>query len=285
MKKGYIYSIISAILFGSAGLIIKLAFLEGVEPIGLLTLQYIIAVMLMLVMILIRNKKLLIVNKKELYNLFILGVVGNTFMTVFYYSAYNYLPMAMVTILLYTYPIIVFLYSLIFKSEIINWQKIAALIIAFVGCVFALGLTKGSLQYSIIGIGFGILSAVFYAFMNIYSEEKLSKVDALTINAYSTLFSLISLIIYKFPSFIFKGDLSKSLVTYTAILAVFCEIIPLTLMYAAIKHIGSLKASIIGNIETPTAMLLSYFLLKESISLIQVFGALLVIYAVYIIRK
>lgn len=285
MKKGYIYSIISAILFGSAGLIVKLAFIEGIEPIGLLTLQYIIAVIIMFILLYIKNKKMFLVSGQDLFRLFILGSIGNTFMTVFYYTAYSYLSMAMVTILLYTYPIIVFIYSLMFKSEVINIQKAVALIFAFIGCVLALGLTEGYLKYSIKGIIFGLLAAVFYAFMNIYSEKKLYKVDALTINAYSTLFSLLALIVYKFPSFIFKGNISIDLLSYTAVLAVFCEIIPLTLMYSAIKYIGSLKASIIGNIETPTAMLLSYVFLKEHLSLLQLIGAAIVIYAVYIIRK
>jgi drug/metabolite transporter (DMT)-like permease len=285
LKKGYVYSIISAVLFGSAGLIVKLAFMEGVNPIRLLTLQYIIAVTLMFLALTIKNKQELKVSKKELYHLFILGVVGNSFMTVFYYTAYHYLPMAMVTILLYTYPIMVYLYSLLFDKGEISSTKTLALITAFIGCILALGILGGGLKYSLKGIIFGVLSAVFYAFMNIYSENTLANVKPLTINAYSTLFSLISLILYSFPTFIFKGQVTLSFLSYTTILAVFCEIIPLTLMYAAIKHIGSLKVSILGNIETPTAMLLSFFILREHISFTQMIGAILVFYAVYLLRR
>jgi drug/metabolite transporter (DMT)-like permease len=284
LKKGYIYSIISAVLFGSAGLIVKLAYVEGVDPIGLLTLQYIIAVAIMFLILVVKNKQELKVSKRELYNLLILGVVGNSFMTVFYYTAYHYLPMAMVTILLYTYPIMVFLYYLFFHKGEISNTKTLALITAFIGCILALGILSGGLKYSLKGIMFGVLSAVFYAFMNIYSENKLPNVRPLTINAYSTLFSLVSLMIYRFPTFIFNEQVSLNVLGYTAILAVFCEIIPLTLMYAAIKHIGSLKVSILGNIETPTAMLLSFFILKEHISFTQMIGAILVFFAVYLLR-
>lgn len=285
LKKGYLYSIISAIFFGSAGLIVKLAFLEGTESVDLLTLQYFIAVPLMFILLFVFSKSRMRVSKKELLHLFVLGVVGNTFMTVFYYKSYSYLPMSMVTILLYTYPIIVFFYSVIFGRERISMHKILALILAFIGCIFALGLMKGEIKYSPLGILFGILAAVFYAFMNIYSEHRLSNVEPLAINAYSTLFSLLSLMVYKFPVFIFQGKVSTNMIKYTVILALFCEIIPLTLMYAAIKYIGSLKASIIGNIETPTAMLLSFLILKEPITIIQLLGAVLIFYAVYIIRK
>lgn len=285
LRKGYLYSITSAILFGCAGLILKFAYVEGIDAVTLLTLQYIIAVALMFIILYIKNKGLPKMSKNDLLHLFILGVVGNTFMTIFYYSAYKYLTMSMVTILLYTYPIMVFVYSAIFEKTKIVASKVNALVLAFAGCILALDLFNGQLKYSTKGIIYGLLAALFYAFMNIYSEKKMSNIDAFSINAYSTFFSLISLIIYRFPIKVFNGDISKATLGYTIILAVFCEIIPLTLMYAAIKKIGYLKVSIIGNIETPTAMLLSYFVLREPISFVQIIGAILVFYAVYIIRR
>lgn len=272
-------------LFGCAGLVLKYAYVEGIDPVTLLTLQYIIAVALMFALLYLKNKRLPKPDNKHLYHLIILGVVGNTFMTIFYYKAYQYLTMSMVTILLYTYPIMVFLYSIVFEKVKMGMNKVTALVIAFVGCILALDLINGQINYSIKGICYGLLAAFFYAFMNIYSEKKLKEVDSFSINAYSTLFSLVSLILYKFPITLFKGNISKATIVYTIILAVFCEIIPLTLMYAALKYIGSLKVSIIGNIETPTAMLLSFFVLREPISFVQIIGAILVFYAVYIIRK
>lgn len=285
MKKGYIYSILSAIFFGSAGLIVKFAYVEGVDSISLLTIQYTIAVAIMFIILVITNREALKVSKNILLHLAILGIIGNTFMTVFYYLAFKYLTVTMVSILLYTYPIMVFIYSFFFGKEKVGPKKFIALIMAFGGCVLALGLIGGKSAYSKVGILYGILSALFYAFMNIYSENKLSNVDSLTINFYSTLFSLISLIIYKFPVFVFKGEVSIGLIGYTTILAVFCEILPLTLLYAAIKRIGSLKVSIIGNLEIPTAMILSYIFLHESITLLQLIGAILVFYAIYKIRN
>lgn len=284
LKKGYLAAILSAIFFGSAGLIVKFAFGEGLDSIELLTLQYIIAVIIMFLIIFVSNKKALKVSGKTIFDLAVLGVIGNTFMTVFYYTAFKYLPVAMVAILLYTYPIIVFIYSFLFKKEKVNMTKFIALALAFIGCILALGLIPGNLKYSSMGILCGLLSAVFYAFMSIFTETKLHNVDSLTINLYSTMFSLLSLMIFKFPTFIIKGQFTFKVLGYTTILAVICEIIPLTLLYLAIKHIGALKVSIIGNLEIPTAMILSYLFLNESVSILQVAGAALVIYAVYSIR-
>ena len=284
MNKGYIYSIVSAILFGSAGLLVKLAYVGGIDSISLLTMQYIIAVPLMFLIMYIYNKKSFKVTKKQLLRLAVLGIVGNTFMTVFYYISFNYLPIQMVAILLYTYPIMVFIYSTIFKKHSLNATKIFAVFLAFFGCILTLDILSGGFKYSIKGVGFALICAMFYAFMNIYSEEKLQDLSPLAINAYSTLFSLIILMIYKFPMFVFSGNITKELLLYTAILAIFCEIIPLTLLYAAIKHIGSLKVSIIGNLEIPTAMLVSFFILHEQIASMQIIGTGLVICAIYMIR-
>lgn len=285
MKKGYIYAILSAILFGSAGLFVKLAFVGGIDSISLLTLQYMIAVPLMFILMYIFNKESIKITKVQLLRLAVLGVVGNTFMTVFYYISFEYLPISMVAILLYTYPLMVFVYSTVFKKDSLSYKKLFAVALAFFGCVLTLDILSGNLKYSLKGVIFALICAMFYAFMNIYSEEKLQGLAPLAINAYSTLFSLICLMIYRFPLFVFKGDVTTRLLGYTATLAIFCEIIPLTLLYAAIKHIGSLKVSIIGNLEIPTAMVVSFFILHEQIGNMQILGTVLVIYAIYSIRK
>jgi len=285
LKKGYIYSILSAILFGSAGLFVKLAFVGGIDSISLLTLQYMIAVPLMFILMYIFNKASFVITKTQLFRLAVLGAVGNTFMTVLYYISFEYLPIPMVAILLYTYPLMVFIYSTLFKKHSLSYKKLFAVLLAFFGCLLTLDILTGNFKYSLKGVVFALLCAMFYAFMNIYSEEKLEGLEPLAINAYSTFFSLICLMTYKFPIFVFKGEVSLRLLGYTAILALFCEIIPLTLLYAAIKRIGSLKVSIIGNLEIPTAMLVSFFILHEQIGYMQIIGTGLVVYAIYSIRK
>jgi len=283
-KKGYIYGILSAVLFGSAGIFVKLAQNE-LDSISLLIIQYIIAVSLMFITLYFTDKQALKVNTKDMVNLAILGVVGNTFMTEFYYLAFNYLSVAVTTILLMTFPIMIFIYSTIFKRQKISGVKSIAALLAFIGCIMALNIFKGQFTYSPIGIIFGLLAATFYAFMNIYSESRFDKVKPLAINAYSTLFSLITLCLFKLPLFLFRGELPLNSIGYVAILAIFCEIIPLTLLYASIKIIGAVKASIVSNLEIPTSLILSTFILKEEISLVQIIGATIVVYAVYLIKN
>lgn len=293
MKKGYIYAILSAVLFGSAGLFVKMSFKTGLSSTSLLIHQYTLAIILMFILLLILDKKDVKLTRHELKYLMILGVIGNTFMTVFYYMAFNYLPVALVNMLLYTCPIMVFFYEFFFQGIKFNRNKLMALLLAIVGCFLSLGLSSGHLNYSIIGIILALISALFYAFMNICTEKYLSNVKPLKINAYATLFSLMSLIVIQIGIGVYNGggisiyntSLSMESLKYITILAIFCEIIPLTLLYAAINNIGAFKTSIIGNIEIPIAMVLGYLFLSEGISIMQIFGALFIVVAVYLIKQ
>ena len=285
MKNGYIYAIAAAVLFGSSGMFVKLAQGTGLDSISLLTVQYMLAVTIMFAYAFIRNRKILVVGRKSLINLALMGVIGSTGMTLCYYTAFEYLPVAVVTMLLYTYPVLVFIYTCIFEKGSMNVQKTAAIVMAFTGCILALNFFGGSYSYPAFGIVLGLMSAVFYAFINIFSEKKLEKVDSLAINAYSTLFSLITLCLYRFPSYFFRGEVNPASMIYIVLLAIFCEILPLTMLYASLKLIGALKVSVISNLEIPTAFVMAYLFLNEKISVSQLFGSALIVCAIILIRN
>lgn len=278
-------AIISAICFGVAGILVKFSFLEGLNPITLLALQYTFAVILMFVMQAVNDFKELKLNSNQLCHLAILGSVGNTFMTICYYKAFQYLPVANVTMLLFTYPVMVFLYSIIFDRRRIDLKGVLAIILAFIGAMLTLDIFKIGFQISIKGLVYGLLCAVFYSFMNIYSEKRLKDVSAFSINAYSTLFSLIILYIYINPINLINTHISFKGYFIIILLAIICEIIPLTLLYSALKYIGYIKVSIIGNLEIPTSMLAGYVILQEKINIFQVIGGIMIISSVFLVKE
>lgn len=278
-------AIISAICFGLAGILVKFSFLEGLSAIVLLSFQYTFAVVIMFIIQLIKQPKDLKISKRQLYHLVVLGVVGNTMMTVFYYKAFEYLPVANVTMLLFTYPIMVFLYSIFFDKKKLSVRGVSAIVLALVGVILTLNILNNGFSFSVIGISYGILCAVFYSFMNIYSEKNLKEISSFSINAYSTLFSLIVLYIYVNPINLLKIDLSMESSIYIVLLAIICEIIPLTLLYAALKEIGYINVSIIGNLEIPTAMVVGSIVLSEKINLLQILGGIMIISAVFLLKE
>ncbi|MBC8061275.1 MAG: EamA family transporter [Clostridiaceae bacterium] len=284
MKKGYLHAILSAFFFGLAGVLVKLALKTGLESIQLIILQYMVSIPLLFIYIFITNKNKLKLTRRQLLNLIILGVIGNAPMTIFYYSAFERLPAPIVTIILYTYPFLIFVLNTLFFRRKIDKKILVLIIIGFLGAVLTLNIIGGNNTYSSKGMFYALVAAIFFAFMNMFSEKKLGSIDAFVINTYSTFFSLLVLVLYNYDHMLFLTKTTLPIVINVGILSLFCEVLPLTLLYSGIKKIGGLKTSIIGNLEIPTAIILSALVLNEKLVIIQLVGVALISYTTYRIK-
>ena len=285
MKKGYLHAILSAFFFGLAGILVKLALKTGLESIQLIVLQYMVSVPLLFLYIFITDKNKLKLTKTLLMNLIILGVVGNAPMTIFYYNAFERLPAPIVTIMLYTYPFIIFIYNTLFFRRKMDRKMLFLISIGFLGAILTLNIIGASNTYSTKGMFYAFMAAIFFAFMNMFCEKKLIQIDAFVINTYSTFFSLLALLSYNYAHMAFLAKVTLPIVLNVGVLSLFCEVLPLTLLYSGIKKIGGLKTSMIGNLEIPTAIILSALVLNEKLVGIQFIGVLLIIYTTYQIKK
>lgn len=283
--KGFIYAIISAVFFGSAGIFVKNGYSSDFTPVDLLMLQYIIASVILFSMCLIKYRSKLVLSKIKLKRLIIQGAFGNTLMTVFFYQSFKYLDVAVATMLLFTYPSMVAMTSFFILKERISRTKIFSIIGTFLGCILVLDIFAKGSGINRLGVTFALLSAVFYAFMNIYAENIVEELPGLVITFYTTIFSLIVLLVFNF-GFAYKiAAVSLPAFTNAALLAFFCEIIPLTLLYEAIKRIGPVSTAIITSVELPASAITAFVFLKEKLSLIQILGILIVVYCVIKLRK
>lgn len=285
MKKGYFHAILSALFFGMAGILVKIALTTGLDSIEIIILQYLISTPLLLGYIYIVDKNSLKLTKKQIVDLIILGILGNAPMTIFYYGAFAKLPAPIVTIILYTYPFMIFLFNSMVIRQKLNIKILFFILVGFVGAILTLNLFDINSSYSKYGIIYGVLAAIFFAFMNLYSEKKLQDVDALVINTYSSMFSLVVLGAYNFNHLNFLYQVDIKMIINIGLLSLLCEVLPLTLLYSGIKIIGGLKTSIIGNLEIPTAIILSSLILKEQLVVIQIIGVAMIIFTTYKIKK
>ena len=69
------------------------------------------------------------------------------------------------------------------------------------------------------------------------------------------------------------------------LMAVFSTIIPSYMVSAAIEKLGASNFSIIASIGPISTIVLAYFFLDESLSLLQIVGGLVVIFGIYYSRK
>lgn len=278
--KGFVFAVISALFFGSAGIFVKSGSSVDFTPVDLLMLQYLIATAILFIMCLLNYRSKLRLTRDMFIRLLIQGALGNTLMTVFFYLSFKYLDIAVTTMLLFTYPAMVAMASFIFFKEKVSKTKLFTILGTFLGCFLVLDIFSKSVTINYLGVIFALLSAVFYSFMNLYAEKIVTDVPGLVITFYTTIFSLAVLFIFNY-SFITKlGAITSSSVLNAGLLAFFCEIIPLSLLYESIKYIGPISTSIISSLELPASAIVAFIFLKEKLSTVQILGIILVVFCV-----
>ena len=146
---------------------IKSAAEIGIYPHTFVPLQYLVAFLVCLDIMLIRRIKW--ASPKNLAKLALLGVfTGGT--SVCYYSAVSLLPSSAALTLLFQYIWISVLIECLHKKKLPATSTIIAIVITLVGTLFATGLLDGSVAaLNPLGIAYGLGSALFYALFLYYS--------------------------------------------------------------------------------------------------------------------
>ncbi|MDW7675790.1 MAG: DMT family transporter, partial [Bacillota bacterium] len=213
------------------------------------------------------------VDRKELYYLIGLGIIGYGSMSGLFFSALNYIPASLTSMLLYTYPAIVTIVAILLKDESFSLTKGVALLLSLIGLIFILGTSIGTLNP--FGVLLGLGSACFYSCYIIVSNRVLKKVSSWEASTYVITSAAI---IYLFFGLVTNQlTMNVSLQSWIAItaIAVFSTIVAISCFFVGITYIGPAKASIVNTIEPIITVVAAAILFNEVFTLHQVFGGIL----------
>lgn len=272
--KGALLVIASAAGFGTLAIFIKFAYAAGANTVTILALRFLIAALLFWGVIKVRGIKIDI-ERSVVVRILALGGIGYGAMSTLFANTVKVLPASLAGMLLYTYPAQVSILAVLMGDEQFGWKKGAALGICFAG--LALVLDASFEQVSTIGFILGISAAMVYSFYIVLGNRLLKKADALVTTTLVCSAAAFVFLVY--------GGVTGQLVLnfpvsgWAAILgmAVFATVIAILGFFAGMSHVGATNASIISTIEPVITVILSWFLLGETISLIQLAGGGLIL--------
>ncbi|MGG4155189.1 EamA family transporter [Peribacillus muralis] len=96
-------------------------------------------------------------------------------------------------------------------------------------------------------------------------------------------FAFITTAVFQTPQIIWEGTLfTEGLWIYGLALGLFGMILPVYLFSISIPKIGLSKSSILSAVELPVAMIISVILLNEMVTLLQIFGVLIIIFGIFL---
>ena len=168
-KNAYTVSILAAgCLWGFMGLFRRYMGEAGFTSSGVIVLRCGVAAVCFGLTLLFTGPAQFKVKLRDLWCFLGSGVVSLLFFTFCYFQAMTLMSLSAAAILLYTAPAIVTLFSALLFKERLTAMKIAAVVLAFLGCALVSGLGSGSMTLSTAGILYGLGAGFGYAMYSIF---------------------------------------------------------------------------------------------------------------------
>ncbi len=283
---GVLLGILGIVLFSSKAVMVKLAYKYNVDAITMLLLRMLFSFPFYLaIAFLYRNKNSdNTITKKDYYWVLFFGLVGYYLASYFDFVGLTYIKASLERIILFIYPTIVLLLNRLFLKQPITKIQALAIFLSYVGIIIAFSdEVDVSGNHVFIGGFFVLLSAITYASYLVGSGWLIPKFGVVKFTAYAMIVSCISVFIhFSIISDVDLFALPWQVYGYGCLIAVFATVIPSFLVSASIKIISSSNFAIVAGIGPISTIILASIFLEEHLTLIQFFGALLVIIGIII---
>ncbi|MFA5902579.1 MAG: DMT family transporter [Desulfobacula sp.] len=259
----------------------------NVDPYSAAFLRFLIASFFLIFLTLKIEGSLPIISPGKLLIVILLGFAGVFSYNLFFFSGLGHIQANRASLIIACNPVFISLCAVFFFKERLNFLKIIGLCLSITGALIVI--SKGNLLNIFeSGIGKGellifgcVISWVTYSILGKKAMNDLSPIVSV---CYS---SIAGTILLFFPAF--NKGVFTNLMTYDAVewaslfyLGFFGTVLGFFWYYEGIKKIGPLKAGIFINFVPISAIIMSYFILNEPLTLSLVVGALLVIAGIYL---
>lgn len=281
MKKGYIYTALSAIIFGLMPLLTKIIIARGATS---LTIPFfrVFYVTIVLFFVLKIKKIDLHLEKRDLLSVILTSIFGSGLTIIILNESYNYVDTGIATSLHFLYPLFVAILCCFFYGEKIKKKQTISLSFALVGIICFMSKGNGSLFGYLLAIASGLTYAFYLVKMD---KSGLVKMNTLKLSFYLALFTTIEIFTMNLymQEVVFKMDaLSYGLLL---VLALSSSFLATVLLQKGVLLLGSTRASFICLLEPVTSMIVGILWLNEALTFNKGLGGLAIIISLIIFLR
>lgn len=290
-KKKFIYGILIGILgivlFSSKAVMVKLAYLYQVDALSLLLLRMLFSFPFYLVIAIIYSRKEnpSVIVKSDYYWIVFFGLVGYYLSSYFDFVGLQYIKASLERIILFLYPTIIIIFNKLFLKKPINSTQALAIFLTYIGIVITFqGEVAISGADTYLGGFFILLCAITYAAYLVGSGWLIPKFGVVKFTSYAMIVSCFCVFIH-FGLFsnvdIFGLQWEVYLLGF--LIAIFATVIPSYLVSESINRINSSNFAVIAGFGPISTIILAGIFLNEVLTLLQLFGALIVIFGILLV--
>ncbi len=280
-RVGILLVVVSAIGFGTLGILGKLAAEAGLSIPTVLFFRFLLASALVWAGLAVRGR-LRRFSGRDLFVSLGLGAFGYALMSGLYFWGLSFMSAGLVGILLYTYPVFVVVLSALVLDERVTRQTASALVLALTGVALITGGDPAGADPRGIIVVLG--AAVVYASYITLSRVALDTVPADQLTAHVLPAAACAYFVFGSAAGTLSVPGTISAWSIVVTIAVLATAIPIFTFFAGIDRIGASRASIVSTVEPVVTLLLGAAILYEPITLVTVGGGGLVLGGVLLVQ-
>lgn len=267
MKKlAVVLVLVAGTLWGIIGLFVRHLQSSGLSSMHIVCIRMVLSALMFSLFVLFYDRKLFKIKLKDLWCFLGTGVLSVATFSFCYFKAIELSSLSQASILLYTAPIFVMLFSMLFFKEKLSGMKTMSIVLAFLGCVFVTGVTVGG-AFNLVAVLYGLMSGVCYALYSIFSRFALNReYSPLTITLYTFIFSgVASLLLVDIKPVYELMTNSAYDFFYCFVFALLSSVLPYLTYTLSLKYIKSSTASIIASVEPVVATITGALVFSEMV--------------------
>lgn len=275
---GILLIAISAASFGTLAIFGRFLYAAGMDTFTMLFLRFGIAAILMTIILVVRKEKF--PRGKILWQLVGMGALGYVGQSFSYLSAIKYASAGLVALLLYLYPMFVFILSVIVLREKVTWIQIVALILALTGTALTVDPNGGQL----LGILFSISAALIYSVYIIVGTNVMKHVSAVQSSAVifasaGGVYGILTLV-----NGVHLPTTNTGWINIVGIVLV-ATVVPVVTFLAGLERIGPTNSAMLSTLEPVVTVLLAAWIFNERLQTVVMLGGGFILIAVILLTR
>ena len=286
-SSGFLLAAAGSIAFSGKAIIVKLAYLHGVDAITLVMLRMLFALPFFIAMAWWAGRDQAPLTRTDWLGVLGLGFLGYYLSSFLDFLGLQYISASFERLILYLNPTLVLVLGwVLYKRKITNRQGMA-MAVSYSGVLLVFG-HEVSLVGDNIGLGailvFG--SAISYAIYLTYSGELVQRLGSLRLAGLATtvacFFCILQFVLLKPVAAL---NVVPEVIWLSILNATVCTVLPVLMIMMAIERIGPGLTSQIGMIGPLSTLTMGTFFLNETFNLWILMGTVLVLGGVFWVTK
>lgn len=230
------------------------------------------------------------IRRKDLARFTLLAIIGNTAYQLFFINGIALTSATNAALILAMTPIFILLFGAFLKVEKITISTVQGVVLSLLGVIMIVLGGHESLTLSgqnLLGDLLILANPICWSIYTVLSKPLLEDYTPLRLTAVTMAIGTVPLVVVSVPTLGTQGWSSITAnswmaLAFSALLAIGLGYV---IWYVGVSRIGSAKTALYDNLVTVFAVASAWVLLSESMTVIQIVGAVLVFAGLYVVRR